>query len=171
MPRKRTPPSMRETPAARALRAAVAEAEAEMMARIPGAGKGAKKTSREVERTLAKAHAKWDAAPAAWRAKRGAKILAELRRYDKAATLPADGGREIYAVRRLHVAPVPVPDLYEGHGTPVAFVTAHEAPAPATEPEPSTDELAERRKARRRPRGVWAGALDLQRLDFDDWED
>lgn len=174
MPLKRTPRTMRETAASRALRAAVAEAEADMMARIPRVTKPtAKKTARAVERTLAKARAKWDAATPEWRAKRAAKILAELRRYESGAALPADGGRDLYAIRKLHRAPVSAPDLYEGHRAPVALapITVDETPAPAPGAAAVIDELAERRKTRKRPRAGRAGYIDPRLFDADDWED
>lgn len=174
MPLKRTPRTMRETPAARALRAAVAEEMEAMMARIPPGPKGsAKKAARAAARTLGKGRSKWDRETPSWRSKQAAKILAELRRYDKSATLPPDGGRDLYAIRKLHVAPAPAPvDYYVQHH---AAHSATEAAAPAklspdAEKAVPADELAERRKKRRGPRAGHAGFIDPRLFDSDDWD-
>lgn len=102
MPLKRIPRAQRESPTARAQRAAVAEALDAMLARIPDLSPSktrriAKEAAR-FRRYYDAALAEWDAKPAAWQRTEGAYVLAETRRYDAAFVLPLDGGRGLFGV-------------------------------------------------------------------------
>lgn len=188
MPLKRTARIARETPAARALRIAVAEELAAALDRLPGDGltkaqraRRDAKERRRMDRAMTKARAKWDAASPAWRERQGAKILAGARRYDKAAKLPADGGREIYAVHRYADAERA---RWEKRSTSAGSFATHRAsierdaaaeavrPAPALEDAPAADESPEPPKRARRPRPAGlVGYIDPRLIDEDDWED
>ena len=185
MPLRRTPRGKRETREARALREAVAADFAAMLARIPDHGKtkaerkhADAKTGRRVDRVMTKARAKWDAAPPAWRGKQGEKILAEARRYDQSAALPADGGREIYAVYKLSddakrrakktASTGAGATLYATALTVTAEVVR---PAPIPAAEPVVEASPEPPRARRRPRAGHAGYFDMRLIDDDEWDD
>ena len=154
MPRKRTPAITRETPAARALRAAVAEELSATLARL---GEPTAKEKRKAKRWAARFSERADRdgidAAIEWAVKKLGDGSTPAGRVDHYAT-------NLAAAERLRGV------------TPLAAPTA-EAVRPAPEPEdaPATDESPEPPKARRRPRGVFAGALDLARFDDDDWED
>ncbi|MBT2494236.1 hypothetical protein J7E45_01325 [Microbacterium sp. ISL-59] len=187
MPLRRTPRAKRETREARALREAVAADTAAMLARIPDDGKSKAertradaKAGRRFDRVMTKARAKWDAASPEWRQRQGAKILADDRRRDQAATLPADGGREIYAVyklsddgrRRRAKKSASTPSSAILHTTNTRAVTADAVrPAPVVKAEPVAEATPEpSRKRRRRPAG-FIGYIDARLIDEDEWED
>jgi hypothetical protein len=140
MPRKRTPAALRETPEARALRAAVLEE-----LRTP-LGPERPKTARKAR--------KW----AARVIERGGDLPAALAELDREGL--------------LHPEPVAA-DAYPAHREAAARIVAPGAvrPAPAPKAEPVTDELAEKRKARRtRPAGLAGYVRVTDDDDFDDWD-
>lgn len=185
MPLRRTPRGRRETREARALREAVAADTAAMLARIPDDGKtkaerqrADAKTGQRVDRVMSKARAKWDAAPPAWREQQGAKILADARRRDQSATLPVDGGREIYAVCKLSDDAKRRAKKSASTGTGATLHTSARAvtaeavrPAPVLEAEPVVEASPKPQRTRRRPRAGHAGYFDMRLIDDDEWDD
>lgn len=181
MPRKRVALIERETPAARALRAAVDEELEAMLTRMPPDPRSPEEIAEHYARTrriLDKALAKWDAATIEWRGRQGKKLLASRGRYDKSG-LDADGGRYEYAVHKLVTAerrdwePVEHVDTYAAHhANAVRAVAEAKATrsADAVSSSPATDAPSEPRKPRQRVR---AGVtyVDPRLFDTDEWED
>lgn len=143
----------------------------------------AAKARARFERWSAKGRAAWDAFTPDERQREADRMLADMRRYDREADdrdLGPDGGRDMFGMlvacdradarRAKKAAKHPRPDLYAAHAAMHTRTAAPEAvrPAPAAEPSPVGDELAERRKARkRRPAGL-VGYVDPRLIDDDD---
>lgn len=134
------------------------------------------KSSRQLKKGLEKGRAKWDQKPPAWRAKKGAKILADSRRYDRTAALPLDGGRDLFAVhyvvgRLLRKRKAePTGDGYALHRRQSPPASPRK-PLPGSEPAESPDKPPTRKKGRKRARAGYVGYIDPRLFDADDWED
>lgn len=182
MPRKRAAREARETPEQRYWRELrIEELEATLTRLGPVDEKKAAKADARFDRDWAAGREIWDRLSTVAREHEAAQVLADLRRYDKKATLGADGGREVFA---LHYAvdreiarwekqkakhPTPTLTFAPVRGEGVARPALR--PADATEAVQATDQPTPPRKRRRpRPAGH-AGYIDLQRFDADDWED
>lgn len=183
MPRRRVPTTQRQTPAAKALRRAVDEEMAAMIRRCTPSGKtkaqrarDEAKASQRFKRGLDKGRAKWDQKPQVWKAKQGAKILANSRRYDRAASLPLDGGRELFALgygvdRLLQKGKrESTGDGYALHRQQSPSAGPRK-PLPAIEAAESPSEPPAKKRSRKRARAGYVGYIDPRLFDDDDWED
>lgn len=150
MPLKRTPRGERETPAARALRLAVAE---ELSISLTRLGEPTEKEKRKTKRWVARFSERADRdgidAAIEWAVKKLGGTPAPKGRIDHYAI-------NLAAASRLRAV------------TPEAPAAEAVRPAPEPEEAPAADESPEPPKARRRPRGVFAGAVDLARFDDDE---
>lgn len=155
MPLKRTPRVERETPAARALRAAVAEETAATLARLgEPTAKEKRKTKRWAARFSERAARDGVDAAISWTVKKLGGSPAPKGRVDHYAMNLAAAGR----LRAVTPAEAPAAEAVR--------------PAPALEEAPAADESPEPPKARRRPRPAGlVGYIDPRLIDEDDWED
>jgi hypothetical protein len=154
MPLKRTPRIARETPAARALRAAVADASSATLARLgEPTAKEKRKTKRLAERFSERVDRDGLGEAIEWAAKKLGDTAAPKGRVDHYAV-------NLAAAARLR------PAAREEAPTAEAV-----RPAPALEDAPAADESPEPRKRRRRRPAGHAGYIDPRLFDADDWED
>lgn len=184
MPRKRVARIERETPQARALQRAVDEELEAMLTRMPPSTRSPEEIAAAnafMDKTLAKAYARWDGATSEWRERQGKKLLARRGRYDKSG-LDADGGRLEYAVhkyvtaRELNWEPVEPVDAYAAHhaqavrGVATAKATRS---ADATGTSPATDAPSEPQTPRKRVRAsvTYVDPRLFDEDEYDDWND
>ncbi|WP_404435232.1 hypothetical protein LG322_08715 [Microbacterium aerolatum] len=149
MPIKRTPRAQRETPAARALRAAVADELDAMMRRIPDDPAETEAQRRKGE-------------------KRARKFAARVMRDGLDAAMEWEASKRPSEPARTRI------DAYAAHRQ---TVTAQDAAASATRVAPAAEEAttaedaAEPQAPRRRRRAGVVRYIDPRLIDADDWED